>query len=44
MKISSVQHDFEVSADVVNVVGIKMDPKQAVHTAYVEELKNPLKA
>ena len=33
MKISSVQHDF---ANVVNVVGIKMEPKPVVHTAYVE--------
>ena len=44
MKISSVQHDSEVSADVMNVVGIKMVPRQAVHAAYVEELKSPLKA
>ena len=45
MKISSVQHDFiEVSADVVNVFGIKMNPRQAVHTAHAEELKSPLKA
>ena len=44
MKISSVQHDSEVSADVVNVVGTKMDPRQAAHTEYVEELKSPLKA
>ena len=44
MKISSIQHNSEVSKDVVNVVGTKMDLIQAVHTAYVEELKSPLKA
>ena len=44
MNISSVQHDFEVFADIANVVGTKMDPKLVAHTAYVEEPESSLKA
>ena len=44
MKILSVLHDSEIFANIVSTVGTKMDPRLAVHTAYAEELKSPLKA
>ena len=43
MKTSKVQHDFEGFADVVNCVGIKMEPKLVAHTAYVKEPESSLK-